>query len=70
MTFAQSGVGTSKAPEFHAVLENKGDTPVVPDVRSHLFDGKGSQTAVIKLGKEHAGAGGAVVELRPDETRT
>jgi len=70
MTFAQSGVGPSKAIEVHAVPENKGDTPVVPDVRNHLFDRVGLQTAVIKLGKEHAGTAGAVAELHPDETRT
>ena len=70
MTFAQSGVGPSKAIEVHAVPENKGDTPVVPDVRSHLFDRKGSQTAVIKLRKEHAGTAGAVAEPYPDETRS
>lgn len=70
MTFAQSCVGPNKAIEFHAVLESKGGAPVVSDVRSHLFDRMGLQTAVVKLGKEHAGAAGAVAELRPDETRT
>lgn len=70
MTFAQSGVGTDKVIEYHAVLENKGAAPVVPDVRIRLFDRMGLQTAVVKLGKEHAGGGVSVAELRPDETRT
>ena len=70
VTFAQAGVGPNKAIEFHAVMENKGAAPVVPDVRIRLFDRMGLQTAVVKLGKEHAGAAGTVAELRPDETRT
>ena len=70
MAFIRSGVGPNKATEFHAVLEHEGGAPVVPDVRIRLFDRMGLQTALVKLGKEHAGAAGAVAELRPDETRT
>jgi hypothetical protein len=57
VTFVRSGVGPNKAIEFHAVKKNKGGVPLVSDVRT-------------RLGKEHAGAAGAVAELRPDETRT
>jgi hypothetical protein len=70
ITFAQSGMGPNKVIEFHAVLENKGSAPVVPDVRIRLFDRMGLQTALVKLGKEHASGDAAVAELRPDETRT
>jgi hypothetical protein len=70
LTFNQSGVGQNKVVAFHAVLENKGRAPMLPDVRIHLFDRMGLQTGVVKLGKEHAGGDAALAELRPEETRT
>jgi hypothetical protein len=70
LTFSQSGVGNDKVIEFHAVLENKGKIPLLPDARIILFDRMGLQVGMVKIDKNYSTTAAAVAELRADETRT
>jgi hypothetical protein len=70
LTFSQSGVGADKGIEFHAVLENKGSGPLVPDVRIILFDRMGIQVGMVKIDRHHASNPQAAAELSAQETRT
>jgi hypothetical protein len=69
LTFSQSGVGQDKAIEFHAVLENKGSDPILPDVRIVLFDRMGVQVGMVKIAREQSASTAALAELSPEETR-
>jgi hypothetical protein len=69
LTFSQSGVGQDKAIEFHAVLENKGSDPLLPDVKIVLFDRMGVQVGMVKIAREQSASTAALAELSPEETR-
>ncbi len=70
LTFSQAGVGKDKVIEYHAVLENKTSSPILPDARIILFDRMGLQVGAVKLDKDRSASPATLPELRADETRT
>ncbi len=70
LTFLESGVADQKRLEYHAILRNTGETPVMPQVKVILFDRKGIQTGTILIGDSDLSSDGNASALKPGETRS
>jgi hypothetical protein len=70
LTFSESGVGESKALEYHALLVNEGEAMLSPEVKLIVFDEFGLQVGAVKVSKEHATSHVPLSELEPGEARS